>query len=246
MKKKRILFLVVGLLVVGLLAVYWLYMETDSLPQDEDLLSGINSTVQNVQAIEIQDFIKVDSRHGVAPFRSDSGGYGISYWKRNITGWKVKRIRTNGEPKVWMVDEDDPSSFRIVWNMAPGNHIQTLQFYFMRDRGFSISGGQQHYVPSILMNSEVSMKGTSYGMMKLPKEWVYAMKLSNGSEGQADSFWDEFDLGMFSTFGWIPLAANGKEADLMEHMNSYGYTNGNFHEEHMQRLSKEQLEQGIY
>jgi hypothetical protein len=246
MNKRKIFFLMGGIVLVWILAFYWLTVEkAHSRPKDDEILSGINSIQQNVKALEIQDFLKVDARHGVAPFRTDRGGYGISYWERNLTGWKVKSTRTDGEPKVWKVDGGDPSSFHIVWNIDP-EHVQTLQYYFMRERGYSIGGGQQHYVPSILMKMEVPTKGNSYGVKKLPKEWIFAMKLSDGSEGPGLSFGGGFNLGLYSRFGWLPLDENKNEVEFRDISNSSSYSHGSVREEFMHPLSKEQLERGQY
>ncbi|MCR8849352.1 hypothetical protein NQ095_13100 [Rossellomorea sp. SC111] len=246
MNKRKILFLAGGLMLVGILIFFWMYVgKADSRPEDKKMISRINSTQENVEAIEIQDFLKVDARHGVAPFRSDRGDYGISYWEWNITGWKVKSIRTDGEPRVWMVDRGDPSSFRIVWNINP-DQVSILQYYFLRERGYSMSADQQHYVPSILMKMEVSTEGKSYGVKKLPREWVLAMKLSDGSKGTGLSFGEEFNLGLHSRFGWLPLDENEEEAGFSDISNNSSYSHGNVREEFMQPLSKKQLERGQF
>jgi hypothetical protein len=243
MMKRRILFMAGGVLVVGLLAFYWMYVEkTDSRPKDEEILSAINSNLHNAKAVEIQDFLKLDARHAVAPFLSDTGGYSISYWQRNLSGWKVISIRTDGKPMVWMVDGNDPSSFHIVWNLNPDKHIQTLQYYFMRERGYSMSGEQQHYVPSILMKTEVSIKGKTFGAMKVPREWGDALTLSDGSQGPDESFWGNFNLGIHSRFGWMPLDENDKEVEWNDIINSSSYSQGNVREQYMQLLNKDQLE----
>ncbi|PFA62797.1 hypothetical protein CN378_17280 [Bacillus sp. AFS015802] len=247
MNKRKILFLAGGLLVIGLLAAYWLFVgNEDSLPEEEEIMAGINATLSNAEATEVQDFLKVGKNHGIAPFRSDNGGYSLSYWERNLTGWKVKAVRTDGEPGMWMVDEDDPSSFHIVWNIPPENRVKTLQYYFMRERGYSISGEEQHYVPGILMKMEVSMEEKTFGVKKLPREWVYAMTLSDGSERQGAYFWEEFSPGLHSAYGWIPLDAGGKEVEWKESMDSSSYYNGDIREEYMQRFSEEQLERGLF
>lgn len=245
MKKRSILFLAGGILVVALLAFYWLYVEkTDSRPKDEEILSQINAHLSNAEAVEIQDFLKLDAGHGVAPFLSEMGVYGVSYWERHLTGWKAISIRTDGEPKLWMVDPGDPSSFHIIWNINPDNDIRTLQYYYMRERGYSMSGEQQHYVPGILMKTEVSMKGKSYGAMKVPGEWKDALTLSDGSEGPDQYFWNESSEGMHSSFGWIPLDENNKEIEWKYIDNSSSYTQGNVREQHMQLLDENQIEQG--
>ncbi|NMH68191.1 hypothetical protein HF072_05300 [Bacillus sp. RO3] len=247
MNKRRILLLGYVVLLAGVLAYYWLYVErADSLPKEEEILSGIDSALHDADVTEIQDFLKVDDRHGVAPFRSGTENYGISYWEHTLIGWRVKGIRTDGDPKMWMVDGSDPSSFHIVWNMAPNNQVQTLKYYFLRERGYSRSGDQQHYVPTIMVKAEVSVEEASYGAMKLPKEWVYAMTLSDGSQGPDVTFGNEFHPGMHSIFGWMPVDEFGKEAEWMDPMNNSSYSTGDIREEYMQRVSKKQLEQGLY
>lgn len=245
MKKRSIL--AGGLLFAGLFAFYWLYVEkTDSRPKNEEILSQINSSLQNAQAVEIQDFLKLDDGHGVAPFLSDKEQYGVSYWERHLTGWKVISIRTDGEPMVWMVDENDPSSFHIVWNINPGNDIQTLQYFFMRERGYSSSGEQQHYVPGILMKTEASLAGNSYGAMKIPGEWGDALTLSDGSDVPDPLFGDDFNMGVRSQFGWIPLDENSKEVEWKDSSNNSSYSKGNVRERYMQLLDPYQVKRGEF
>ncbi|UTE78343.1 hypothetical protein [Rossellomorea sp. KS-H15a] len=245
MKKRSIL--AGGLLFVGLFAFYWLYVEkTDSRPKNEEILSQINSSLHNAQAIEIQDFLKLDDGHGVAPFISDREQYGVSYWERHLTGWKVISIRTDGEPKVWELDGSDPSSFHIVWNINPGSDIQTLQYYFTRERGYSSSGEQQHYVPGILMKTEASLTGNSYGAMKVPGEWGDALTLSDGSDAPDPLFGDNINMGIHSRFGWIPLDENNKEVEWKNSTNNSSYYKGNVREQHMQLLDQYQIEQGEF
>ncbi|MBN8193261.1 hypothetical protein JI667_14010 [Bacillus sp. NTK074B] len=247
MKKRSILFLAGGILVVGLLAFYWPAAEKlDSRPRDGEILSQINSHLSNEEAVEVQDFLKLDAGHGVAPFLSETGGYGVSYWERHLTGWKAISIRTDGEPKVWMVYGDDPSSFYIVWNIEPDNPIHTLQFYYMRERGYSMSGEQQHYVPGILMKTKISMEGKSYGAMKVPGEWRNALALSDGSEGPDQYFWNESNVGMHSRFGWIPLDESNREVEWKDIDHSSSFTQGNVQEQHMHQLDLYQIEQGKF
>ncbi|MDX8344652.1 hypothetical protein [Rossellomorea sp. YZS02] len=246
MKGRRFRYLALGILIVGLLALYWVYIEkADSLPKEEEILAQINAGLSDAEAVEIQDLLKLDTGHGVAPFLTAGGGYGVSYWERHLTGWKVIHVRTDGEPRIWMLDPGDPSSFHITWNMNPDRDIETLQYYYIRERGYSSSGTEEHYVPGIQMKVEASIKGKSYGAMKIPDDWGQALTLSDGSEPPGNSIWESFNPGIHSTFGWIPLDKEGNEVKW-ENRDSSSYSVGNVHDQHMQMLDQYHVEQGLY
>lgn len=246
-KKKGIVFLAAGLLLVGSLAIYSSYIANiDSPPKEEKVISEINSAMEEADASEIQDFLLVDQRHGVAPFQSNEGQYGMSYWKWSITGWKVVGVRTQGEPRMWKLDENDPSSFHIVWNINPEDQLQKLDYFYIRDRGYFGNETKERYYPSILMKTVVSLKDKPYGIMKLPKEWVQVMKAdTSGSQRPLNMLMDEFNPGLYASFGWIPLNENGKDAEFNLPLNGSSNYNGDIHDEYMKRLSREDLEQSF-
>jgi hypothetical protein len=244
-KKKEILIGAAIFLLVGSLAIYWFYFSKPSpLPSEDQMVKEINELLPKADAGEIQETILVDEKHAVAPFTSKEGTYSVSNWIWKHHEWKLGTVRTAGEPKIWKIDPDDPSSYHIIWNINPAeDNIHTMSYFFMRDRYYSISGTKHRYDPSIQMKTEVPLQEHPYGVMRLPDDWIAVMEaLDDGNSGEASSFFDNFNIQPHVSFGWIPLDENGEDHFPERVVNGSGYQNGNVEEEHMRLLNLEEVE----
>lgn len=240
-------FVIVGFifLLACILAIYWFYFsEPDPLPGEEQMIMEINELLPEADAGEIQEIILIGDRHAVAPLISKEGTYGVSNWIWKQHEWKLGTVRTAGEPKIWKIDPGDPSTYRIVWNIDPAEKsIHTLDFYFIRERYWSISYDKHQYDPSIQMKKEVSFQEHPYGVMKLPDDWIAVMEAMNsGKSGRASSLFDDFIQQPHLSLGWIPLDENGEETFPEGAVNGSSFQNGNLKEEHMTVLNLEEVE----
>ncbi|WP_442598111.1 hypothetical protein [Neobacillus sp. D3-1R] len=244
MMKKRLLFLIaVGIFL--LFIVYWFYFSKPTpLPSNEQIVEEINSVFPEAAANFIQDTITVEERYVLVPYISNKGEYGLSYWAWKKHNWIVESIDTRGEPKVWKIDRNDPSSFHLVWNIHPKDHLGSIDFYLIRDRGYHITNGNEYYYPRIQMEKKVSFQEKSYGLMQLPEDWVTFIKTSAKVESakQPNFLSHNFfpDQNMF--FGWIPYDQTNKEVFPEGSVNSNSYSNGNLTFEYVMILNKKELE----
>jgi hypothetical protein len=244
-KKKGLLIGAAIFLLAGSLAIYWFYFSKPApLPVEKQMVKEINGLLPEANAGEIQETILVDDEHAVAPFKSKEGTYSVSNWIWKHHKWRLGAVRTAGEPKIWKIDPDDPASYRIVWNIDPAeDSVDTLNYYFIRERYYSISGDKHHYDPSIQMKSEVPLQDHPYGVMKLPDNWIVVMEaLADGDSGEGSSFFNDFNPQPHLSFGWIPLDENGNESFPESFLNGSSFQKGDVREEHMRLLNLEEVE----
>lgn len=229
MKKNKILILVVlGLFVLVIPIVYWFYFsKPDPFPAKKHLISEINSVYPEAEARIIQDTLHMDDRHVLLPFISKNGSYGLSYWVWKNHKWGMASVDTKGEPRIWEINKKDPSTFRFVWNLDPNDHLNHLKFFFIKDRNFLVSDGKETYYPRLQMEKKVSLIGKSYGVQKLPNDWIKIMnsllKIESAQQPGVfllnNSIPDQY-------FGWNPYDEKGKEMIPQGSMNGNEYTNG--------------------
>jgi hypothetical protein len=244
-KKKGILIGTAICLLSGSLAINWFYFsKPDPLLGEEEMLQKINVVLPRADAGEIQETILVDDKHAVAPFKSREGTYGVSNWVWKRHDWRLISVRTNGEPKIWKIDPTDPSTYRIVWNIDPAEEdVHTLNYYYLRDRYYSISGTKHQYDPSIRMKKKVSFQNHPYGVMKLPDDWAAVLEtMADENSSGVSSFFDDFIPQPHFFFGWIPLDENGRESFPKSAVNGSSFQNGNIEEERMRLLNLEEVE----
>ncbi|MFZ0443614.1 MAG: hypothetical protein WAM95_02975 [Bacillus sp. (in: firmicutes)] len=246
MGKKR-LWTLIGLVifvVLSLAITYWFYFSKPAtFPTNEQLVEEINSIFPEAAASIIQDTIPVDEHHALVPFISNKDDYSLSYWVWKKHKWRVASIDTKGRPMVWKIDSNDPSSFRFVWNIHPDDQLSSIHFYLIRDRGYHVTEGIEHYYPRVQMKKKVSLKEkSSYGLMPLPDEWVTIMNSLKKVESakQPDLFFNDFFPEQYMSFGWIPYNQANKEAFPERSVNGSGYSNGDL--EHVMILDKEDIE----
>lgn len=183
MKKKSFLFIGIGVAVILIAMIYWFdFSEPKSFPPNDQLLEEMNNSYPEVAAKLIQETLFVDEHHVVVPFISNDNIYGLSYWVWKNHKWQVAKVDTSGIPMLFKADKNNPSSYYFVWNIHPEDVLDSIEFYFIRDRESYVSDYIATYRPRIQMMKEVSLKDTSYGVMQLPKEWVTIMEEFSKSE----------------------------------------------------------------
>ncbi|HHW36272.1 MAG TPA: hypothetical protein GXX18_03120 [Bacillales bacterium] len=245
-KKWLWIFVSLGIFVVLIsVSIHWFYYSNPAtFPTNEQLVEEINSVFPEAAASVIQDTIPVDGHHVLVPFISNNDDYSLSYWVWQKHKWRVTSIDTKGRPMVWKIDRNDPSSYQFVWNIHPDDQLSSIHFYLIRDRGYRITEGVEHYVPRVQMMKKVSLKEKSYGLMRLPDEWVTFMNsfLKVESAKQPDLFFNNFFPEQYMFFGWIPYNQADKETFPERSVNGNGYSNGKIELEHVMILDKGDLE----
>lgn len=207
-----------------------------SFPTNEQLVEEMNSIFPEATASIIQDTIPIDERHVLVPFISKKDGYGLSYWVWKNHKWKVASIDTKGQPMLWKLNINDPSSFYFVWNIDPKDQLSSIHFYLIRDRGYRITEGIEHYDPRVQMEKRVSAQEKSYGLMQLSDDWVTFMNAYIKVESAKQS--PEQDM----VFGWIPYDQTNKETFPGSSVNGTGYSDGEVDLEYVMILDKGDIE----
>lgn len=130
-----------------------------------------------------------------------------------------------GDPYLWKVNKNDPSSYRIIWNINIHGKVNSIYYYFARDQNDYGSTCIKYYDPKILMKKVVFVKDQSYGFMKLPKDWIQDMESQYQveSEKQPDLPFFNFTPQTSIYFGWIPYDKKGKEVNLNNFVDRTGF-----------------------
>lgn len=236
MTKKKIWFL--GLLIIMLsIIVYWFYFSTPtSFPTNEQLVEELNRIFPEATASIIQDTISIDERHVLVPFISKKDDYGLSYWVWKNRKWQVASIDTKGEPMLWKLNGNDPSSFYFVWNIDPKDKLSSIHFYFIRKRGYRIAEGIERYYPRVQMEKRISFQEKSYGSMQLPDDWITFMNAYLEVESAKQS------PGRNLFFGWIPYDLTNQQIFPERSVNGSGYSEGKVDVEYVMILNKGEIE----
>lgn len=244
-KKNMLLLIAFGAVSLTTFLVYWFFFwPPKTFPSNEQIVREINRTYEEAGAKVIQDILFVDTHHVVVPYISANEDYGLSYWGWRNHKWQVLTIDTKGEPKVWKVNGNDPTSFVIVWNAHPDDHLQAIRFYLLRNRNYGMTNGVEHYSPRIQMEKEISLREKSYGILQLPKDWALVLSsvLIEDRGGQSSLFFNDLFPSQNAYFGWIPYDESGKEVFPEQTVNGNTYVVGDIYQEHVMILNTVDLE----
>ncbi|MGV3466104.1 MAG: hypothetical protein ACO1OT_12525 [Heyndrickxia sp.] len=227
MKKPIIITSLIGFgLLLTCFALYWFYFSKPSpFPDSYHLMKKLDDSFPEASVEKVQGYFPMDNRHFFVPFITKENKYGFSCWTWKKHKWELTAMNTMGEPFLWKINERDPSTYRIIWNLHPNDHIRSIRFFMIRDRGYHVSEGVEHYDPKIQMNEDTSLKEKSYGFMKLPKNWGNLIRSNNEVEieKQPDFFTINFFPRTSVYFGWIPYDEDGKLAKLNNSMYGSGF-----------------------
>jgi hypothetical protein len=227
MTKTTKLTISMGVLIILGVIIYWYFPRTPvAFPSDKELIVNINHTQSTVRVEEILDKIKMDKEHFFVPFISTTGDYGTSYWEWQNTKWKVLNIDNSGEPKVWKIDSNDPSTFRLVWNLHEDDKVDHMKFFLYRERNFHITNGVEYYYPKLQMEKRIETTSISYGSIKLPNDWLSVIEsLIKMDSSASHDLLGDFDLNRYMYFAWKPYDKSGIEARLEGTINGYSFFN---------------------
>lgn len=243
MKKKKLIIWSIPIIV--LLSLFIIYKFYFSKPSDfltnEQIVEEINSVYPEATAQTVQDKLSLDDCHMLVPFISSNGTYSLSHWVWKHGQWKVAVISSKGYPRVWKIDENDPSTFFFVWNMHPTDNVAAIDFYLLKDRGYRISDDIHQYDPKVQMKTTVSLEEKSYGVMQIPADWVAFMDEYKGVQ-QPNSFFSQFYNDPSIYFGWLSTDEKGNEIYPEHSVNSHTFNIGKTNIDYIMILDQREVE----
>ncbi|WEG15132.1 hypothetical protein PQ478_11335 [Alkalihalophilus pseudofirmus] len=236
---------IIAMIIVA--SVYYNYFSNPSefLSEDERI-DIINEPQYGFDSLEILDTIYLDDTHVFVPFAQDQI-YGTSFWIWEKRNWEMKGFNTMLDPYLWQLDPNDPNTFYITWNLDPVNDLSQIDLYLMNRRGFRSSDFNQTntYTPGVQLQHQIetNLDEASYGVERLPKEWITFLETYLEVEGAKST--DDFFLNHFHrsslSYGWIPYSEDGK---ISERVSPNGSTSsyGSFYGETLFWVREDELE----
>ncbi|PLS10365.1 hypothetical protein [Neobacillus cucumis] len=215
--------------VLSTLLIYWFYFSPPkSFPTKSQLIKEINHSTPRASVKIIQDTVHIDKGHVFVPYISKDGQYGVSFWVWERHKWEMESLSTNGSPRIWKIDRNNPASYYILWNLHPDDGVKDMDFYLIRERGYQGINGRMTYIPKIQMETKIALKKKSYGMMLMPDEWDAVMgSLIKGEKAKAPwSVFDSLTSNYQVYFGWIPYDQKDKVTVVKNSITGEGYTSG--------------------
>ncbi|WP_077620571.1 hypothetical protein [Bacillus sinesaloumensis] len=241
MKRKLIVGIV--LLVASSALIYYFNLAKPShFLSKEELLAKFPD---DLQVSEILDIIELDERHVYVPIKTNEYKYGMSLWIWSNHKWQLGFESTTGGPKVVKLDNHDPSSYRVLWNIHPDDEISYGELFLIRNRNFRVTEGIHHYYPRLQMSTILELAEAPYGMTELPKEWQAVMEslIQVEEARQPDPFWGSmFPVMQDVQFSWIPY--NNEQVRVQAHatMEGGGSWGGGIELLHVGEVIEEELE----
>lgn len=215
-------------LVIAILSAYWFYLAKPSgLPTEKEIMSMAAKEDTTFRPDNIQEILAIDSTHVLVPFITSKDTYGLIFvvWKHHK--WAMDSIVTNGSPRIWTFKKNDPSSQYIVWNMHPDDQLGQIDFYLLKRRSYSGSGGISTYEPGTQMKTTALLDESTYGFKKLPKDWAYYMEnFKDTSRNEPHSMFDNFFSHSSMYIGWLPMNKNGESVFPEQSVNGESYHRG--------------------
>ncbi|ADC51587.1 hypothetical protein BpOF4_17730 [Alkalihalophilus pseudofirmus OF4] len=246
--KKKVWISLSGIITMVIVAsVYYNYFSNPSeFLSEGELIDIINEPQYGFDSLEILDTIYLDDKHVFVPFAQDQI-YGTSFWKWEKRNWEMKGFNTRADPYLWQLDPNDPNTFYVTWNLDPANDLSQIDLYLINRRGFRSSNYYQTntYTPGVQLRHQIetNLDEASYGVERLPKEWITFLETYlevEGAKSTDDFFSTHFHVSSLS-YGWIPRDHNGLLKDL-NITNGYSSRYGRFYGESILRISDDELE----
>jgi hypothetical protein len=220
MKKKWWIITGLGIVVLAV-SVYWLYFsKPTSFPEKKELISKINHTLLDAHAVQIQDAIYIDDDHVYVPFITKGKEYGKSFWIWQKHKWRITSVMTGGQPILWKVVENDPSTYHMVWNIDPMDNVEAMNLYLKKERGYQGFRDANFYEPGVQMVKRVPLPTKLYGTMKIPNEWISYINSVINIEKSKPYAAENFHLEQNLSFGWNNT--NPYDEDTFPRRSTYG------------------------
>ncbi|MBA2176575.1 hypothetical protein H0266_16935 [Halobacillus locisalis] len=227
-KKKRLWFGFGAFVIAATVFVYWWFFSSpSSFPKQAEAVEGINQVFADAHASQIQDVIEVSERKRFVPFITDYANYGVSLWVWSRNEWKARNISMVGDPMLWKVEEGDPSSYHVFWNIHPDDAVEEIDFYLMRERGYHITNSvNETYQPGVQMKKSVTVADQSYGVLPLPEGWSHLMESFRNINQDNGGLFSSMSHHPYVRFGWRPLNSEEENIFPSKSVNGSSYSGG--------------------
>jgi len=171
-----------------LLSIVYFFVRSIASPflTEEHLKRELAESFHRVQSkiTTITDIIDIDDRHKVVLFVTDKEQYGKSFWEwdRLEAKWQQVHFSIYETPELWMIDEKDERSYRLIWHHSPEAEVKDYGFYLLKTRSYHITQRNGDvvtdvYEPQVQLEHLTALDGQTYGMMSLPEEWIRIIEL---------------------------------------------------------------------
>mgnify|MGYP001436827952 CR=1 FL=1 len=226
-KRKIVIFVALAALLIILFLIYWFYFsKPESFLSEEQVVDQINDTFAQAEAVRIQDTVDLDEEHVFVPFVTNSDEYGVSYWEWNYRKWGPVYISTSGEPMLWKIKPEKPSTYHILWNINPKDELSYFKYHLVRDRSYHIVDERHTYTPRIQIEHEIPVEENTYGVFNILEGWqsLYGetATLLNDQTPNLNIF--ESNLGTY--FGWTPYNQFDEQSYPESSLNGERFSNG--------------------
>jgi|GEM_PF-2159162 len=203
-RRRKIILISVSIALVLISIIYFSVRSSPSqFLTEEQLKRELAESLERekTEITSITDIVDIDDRHKVALFVTDKEQYGKSFWQwdRLEDKWQEVHFSIFETPELWMIDENDESSYRLIWHQSPETEVKSYNFYLLKRRGYHESQRNDEvlrsvYEPQIQLEHTVALEGQAHGVMLLPDEWVKLIKLqkkatANTNRRTANLFW---------------------------------------------------------
>ncbi|NIK79120.1 hypothetical protein FHS15_004278 [Paenibacillus castaneae] len=244
MNKKKIIILV-SLAAIALIVILFYNAQPKDFPNDKQLIENMNGHYPEAGALKVQAATRLDERHAVVPFISSDDHYGVSYWIWKGLKWKLARVDT-GEPKLWKLNANDPSTYYLVWNIDPKDQLNRINYYLIGPRGYSITQKPESniYTPKIQKQFSSAVEEQTYGVLQLPEEWVQIMSSSlqlNKARQPSDIFQNR-SFGSPIHVAWMPINQAEEMKNPIYTFNGGHYQLEKINLDYLQIINQDELE----
>ncbi len=243
MNKRTLQFLSGLIVIIAAGLAYWFYLAPPGgFPDKEEVSGTMLGSYPNIHIAEIQDIIFLDDEHVFAPFITKEEGHGISLWNWKQHEWQLEGYSIGSMPYIWKISPDEPSTYKLLWNFHPGNDLDYLTFYMVKERGYSISDGIHHYQPGIQMDFESDAETKSYGYSSIPKEWQEFISADNKQMESLiqDTLFSNLYPPAQYYFGWSSTAKDGS-VEYPSYPDDSGSGSGGSSIEYLRFLTKDEV-----
>ncbi|MGN1402367.1 MAG: hypothetical protein ACI4XL_12795 [Bacillus sp. (in: firmicutes)] len=203
-------------------------------------LESMEETYTEVEVDTIQDVIIVEKKYAFVPFISKQNEYGMGFFVWRNHSWQVDAIHEKGEPHLLKVKKNDPSSYRLVWNIHPDDQVERMEFHYVRERGYFGDEEQTWYEPRVQLKQEADLGAGLYGVMALTDEWLSVMdSLQSSGDESRNPF---FSVDDESRIIWITYDSAGEQTYPDHFMNGEEYSGSTIRLETIISINEQELE----
>lgn len=227
---KLILTMGIVIVVLAVALVCWIiFANPKPLPTNGNMIETMNQTNKKANVKSLQATIFLDNKHVFVPFVSKNGNYGVSYWSWQMLHWELVGINSKGSPHLWKIKKKDPSTYYVLWNISPKDHVNSVNYYLIRKRSDVTIENQKEYFPSIQMKTSIKLNGRTFGFMAFPKDWQLFTKnilqLNPLKSSQNKNSYDILGQNHVS-INVLPLTKQGKMVKLKHSTGGHQYVKG--------------------